>query len=69
MTIRESDGRIVPHPAEFQSAREKSGNADVGKAARVSRDSDRTPSVLRDGDTVINRLIRITVGTRRANMR
>ena len=54
MTLREWDGRIVPHPAEFQSVREKPGNAGVGKAARISRESDRTPSVLSDGFTVLN---------------
>jgi len=68
-TLRESDGRIVPHPAEYQSVREKPGNAGVGKAARISRESDRTPSVLRDGFAVLNRLARITFDRSRTNMR
>jgi len=55
MTIRESDGRIVPQPAEDQSAGEKPGNAGPGKAARVSRDPDRTSPVLSDGTAMIRR--------------
>ena len=64
MTLRESDGRIVPKPAEVQSVRRKLGNASVGKAARVSRDSDRTSSVHRDGIAVLSRLSHITKESR-----
>ena len=60
MTFRESDGRIIPTKLEYQSSGQKPGNAGVGKAARVSRDSDRAPPVLRDGPAVITRLNRIT---------
>jgi hypothetical protein len=59
MTFRESDGRIVPKPAEVQSAGEKPSNIGAGKAARKLRDWDRAPSVLRDGLTVIIRLDQI----------
>ena len=59
MTFRESDGRIVPKPAEVQSAGEKPSNVGAGKAARPLRDSDRAPTVLRDGLTVIIRLDQI----------
>ncbi len=58
-TFRESDGCVVPPPAENQSARDKLGNSSVGKAARPTRDRDRAPSVLRDGTTVLTRLDRI----------
>ena len=59
MTFRESDGCIVPTPAEDQSAREKPGNTGAGKSARPTRDSDRTPAVRSDGTTVLTRLDRI----------
>ena len=62
MTIRESDGRIVPMPAEVQSVGEKPSNVGAGKAVRPLRDPDRAPSVLRDGLTVIPRLARIHQG-------
>ncbi len=52
MTFRESDGRIVPKPAEVQSVGEKPSNIGAGKAAKPLRDSDRAPSVLRNGTTV-----------------
>ena len=58
-TLRESDGRIVPRPAEFRSAGEKPGNAGVGKTARPIRDPDRAPPVLSDGPSVLTRLDRI----------
>jgi len=60
MTLRDSDGRIVPMTLDDQSGRTKSGNTDEGKAARISRDSDRAPTVLSDGDSVLTRLDRIT---------
>ena len=56
MTIRESDGRIVPLPVEVESVGEKPGNAGAGKAARPLRGRDRAPSVLRDGTMVITTL-------------
>ena len=59
MTFRESDGRIVPKPAEFQSAGEKPSNIGAGKAARLLHDPDRALPVLRDGLTVIIRLDQI----------
>ncbi len=61
MTIRESDGRIVPKPAEVQSVGEKPSNVGVGKAARPVRDSDRAPSVLRDGFTLFATVARAEV--------
>ena len=60
MTVRESDGRIVPLKHESQSCGMKPGNTGVGKADRTSRDPDRTPAVLSDGPTVLTRLDRIT---------
>lgn len=59
MTLRESDGRIVPTKLDDQSSGQKPGNAGVGKAARPPRDSDRTPSAPSGGSAVINRLDRI----------
>lgn len=59
MTFRESDGRIVPQPAEVQSAGEKPSNIGAGKATRPLHDSDRAPPVLRDGSSVITRLDQI----------
>ena len=53
--MRESDGRIVPKPAEDRSAGEKPGNAGVGKASRVSRCEARARPVLRDGLGVLTR--------------
>ena len=55
-TLRGSDSRIVPQPAEGQSEGEKPGNAGVGKAAGISRDPDRAPPVLSDGTSVLTRL-------------
>jgi len=59
-TFRESDGCKVPMKPEDQSGGPKPGNAGVGKAARPSRDSDRTSPVLSDGHSVLIRLFRIT---------
>ena len=56
MTIRESDGRIVPLKSGHQPDGMKPSNIGAGKAARPLRDADRAPSVLRDGFTVITRL-------------
>ncbi len=58
-TVRESDCCIVPLKLEFQSGGTKPGNTGRGKAARRSRDSDRSPSVHRDGTAVLTRLDRI----------
>jgi len=56
MTIRESDGRIVPLKSGSQPDGMKPSNIGAGKAARPIRDPDRASSVLRDGSTVITRL-------------
>ena len=61
MTIRESDGRIVPKPAEVQSVGEKPSNIGAGKAARPLRDSDRAPSVLRDESKLFATVARLEV--------
>ena len=58
MTLRESDSRIVPLPPEDQSVGDKPGNTGAGKAAGISRDPDRAPTVLSDGTSVITRLDR-----------
>jgi len=65
MTLRESDGRIVPTKLDDQSSGQKPGNAGVGKAARPTRDSDQTLPALRGGNAVINRLDRIHHITKR----
>ena len=52
MTLRESDGRIVPLKSGDRSDGMKPSNIGAGKAARTSRDRDRASSVLRDGITV-----------------
>ena len=60
MTFRESDDRVVPKKLEDQSSRSTSGNAESGKAVRISRDSDDS-SLARSGkSTVLDRLDRIT---------
>lgn len=64
MTIRESDGRIVPLKSGTQSDGMKPSNIGAGKAVRVSRDPDRTSSVLSDGTTMINRPDHITTERR-----
>ena len=56
MTLRESDGRIVPLKSGDQSDGMKPSNIGAGKAARPIRDPDRAPTVLRDGPSVITRL-------------
>lgn len=55
-----SDGGIVPLKREDQSRGMKPGNAGAGKDARPSRETDRTSTVLSDGDSVLIRLARIT---------
>ena len=56
MTLRESDGRIVPLKSGDQSDGMKPSNIGAGKAARPIRDPDRASTVLRDGPSVITRL-------------
>lgn len=60
-TLRGSDSRIVPLQSEDQSEGEKPGSTGVGKAAGISRDSDRAPPVLSDGASVVTRLDRSLV--------
>lgn len=60
MTLRESDGCIVPQHLEVQSRETKPGNSGQGKASKPSRDSDRTPPAPSGRDSVLNRLDRIT---------
>jgi RNA-directed DNA polymerase len=60
MILRESDGCIVPLQPENQSGESKRGNSRAGKASKPSRDSDRTPPAPSGGDSVLNRLDRIT---------
>ena len=59
MTLRDSDDPVVPTKLESQSSEGNPGNAGVGKAVRISRGPDRTPPVLSDGHSVLNRLARI----------
>ena len=59
-TLRESDGGIVPQQREDQSRETKLGNASAGKAAKLTRDSDRASTVRRDGNSVLTRLDVIT---------
>lgn len=56
MTFRESDGRMVPLKSGHQPGGMKPSNIGAGKAVSPIRDPDRTPSVHRDGSTVITRL-------------
>jgi hypothetical protein len=60
MTLTESDGRMVLMKLDFQSSGRKPGNAGVGKAARVLRVPDRALPVLRDRNSVLTGLDRIT---------
>jgi len=60
MILRESDGCIVPQHLAGQARETTPGNSGRGKASKLSRDSDRTPPALSGGDSVINRLDRIT---------
>ena len=55
-----SDRRIVPQKPADQAGGTKLGNASGGKAAKPSRETDRTPTVPSDGASVLNRLDRIT---------
>ena len=59
-TFRESDSCIVPLTTEDQSVETKLGNSNEGKAAGILRDPDRTPPAHSDGESVLNRLDRIT---------
>ena len=59
MTLRESDGRIVPLKSGIQSDGMKPSNIGAGKAARLLHDPDRALPVLRDGPSVITRLDQI----------
>ena len=65
MTFRESDGRIVPLKSGLQPDGMKPSNIGAGKAARISRDPDRTSSVLRDGPAMLTRLDRLIMDLRR----
>jgi len=60
MTFWESDGCIVPLKPADQAGGSKPGNSGAGKAAKPTRETDRTPPVPSDGDSVLNRLDRIT---------
>ena len=60
MTLRDSDGRIVPKQPEVRSGSDKPGNAGAGKAARISRDQDDPPPTLSGETSVLDRLDRIT---------
>lgn len=64
-TFWESDGRIVPLKRDDQSRGSKPGNADEGKAAKLTRGPDRAPTVLSDGDSVLTRLNLITIRAKR----
>lgn len=55
-----SDSRIVPQQPTGQVGETKPGNAGGGKAAKLSRERDRTPAVHSDGSPVHQRLDRIT---------
>ncbi len=68
MTFRESDGRIVPLKSGPQPDGMKPSNIGAGKAARVSRDPDRTSPVLSDGITMLNRPDHITPERRDAQV-
>ena len=60
MALRESDSRIVPQQPADQAGETKLGNASEGKAAKPSRETDRTSTVPSDGPSMLNRLARIT---------
>jgi len=60
MTLRESDGRIVPWKRENQSRGSKPGNAGGGKAAKLTRSPDWALTVHSDGPSVLTRLNFIT---------
>jgi len=61
MTLWESDGCIVPQQLADQASETTPGNSGRGKASRPSRDPDQTPSTPSGGDSVLNRLDRITM--------
>lgn len=61
MTLRESDGGIVPLSPADQAGESMPGNAGAGKAAKLTRDSARAPTVHSDGFSVLTRLDRITM--------
>ena len=61
MTLRESDGGIVPLSPADQAGESMPGNAGAGKAATLTRDSARAPTVHSDGFSVLTRLERITM--------
>ena len=58
MTVRESDGRIVPLKSGLQPDGMKPSNIGAGKAIRQVHDPDRAPPVLRDGTAVLTWLDR-----------
>ena len=58
--IGQSDSRIVPQQPTDQVGETKLGNASGGKAAKLSRGTDRTPSALSGRYTVLIRLARIS---------
>lgn len=60
-----SDGRIVPVQRAFQARESNSGNSEAGKAAKLSRESDRTASALSGGIALRNRLARISARAER----
>lgn len=60
MTLRESDGSVVPQRPEVQSGSEKPGNTGAGKRARISRDPSGPPPARSGGSSVLDRLNRIT---------
>ncbi|TWU50627.1 Group II intron-encoded protein LtrA [Rubripirellula tenax] len=60
MTLRESDDPVVPQQPDCQSGSDKPSNVGAGKRVEISRDSDRTPTVLSDGNSVLTRLDRIS---------
>jgi RNA-directed DNA polymerase len=55
-----SDSRIVPQQPTCHVGEMKPGNSGGGKAAKLSRERDRTSAVLSGGNPVIQRLDRIT---------
>jgi len=60
MTLWESDSCIVPQQRADQVRETRPGNAGGGKAAGLTRDTDRTSTVHSDGPSVLTRLDRIT---------
>jgi RNA-directed DNA polymerase len=60
MTLRDSDDPVVPQQPEYQSGGDKPSNVGAGKRVGISRDPDRAPTVLSDGNSVLTRLDRIS---------